>query len=154
VQVLGQCKGVVSAVVSVLCFHNIVPVVGWMGYSFTVFGCLLYGRCKVRDTMNLMNPALSCATVYHCPVPETPATADSTARSDALCRSSLPICFAGTCLSYQLTQLQTRAGQGFNQIRCSLCLSSLLVGGTVHHRVACKALLHFVLKLHFSAVLV
>lgn len=34
--------------VSVLCFHNLVPVLGWFGYSVTVGGCLLYGRCKTR----------------------------------------------------------------------------------------------------------
>ena len=48
VQVLGQCKGVISAVVSVLCFKNVVPVVGWLGYGITVVGCFLYGRCKVH----------------------------------------------------------------------------------------------------------
>lgn len=50
-QVLGQCKGVISAVVSVLCFHNMVPTLGWCGYSVTVGGCLLYGRCKVQSRM-------------------------------------------------------------------------------------------------------
>lgn len=48
VQVLGQCKGVLSAVVSVLCFHNVVPVLGWCGYSVTVGGCFMYGRCKTH----------------------------------------------------------------------------------------------------------
>lgn len=47
-QVLGQCKGVISAVVSVLCFHNVVPVLGWCGYSVTVAGCFMYGRCKTN----------------------------------------------------------------------------------------------------------
>lgn len=47
-QVLGQCKGVISAVVSVLCFHNVVPVLGWCGYSVTVMGCFMYGRCKTH----------------------------------------------------------------------------------------------------------
>ena len=48
VQVLGQCKGVISAIVSVLCFHNLVPVWGWVGYGVTVVGCLAYGRCKAH----------------------------------------------------------------------------------------------------------
>jgi hypothetical protein len=47
-QVLGQCKGVISAVVSVCCFHNFVPVFGWMGYGITVVGCIAYGRCKAH----------------------------------------------------------------------------------------------------------
>jgi hypothetical protein len=47
-QVLGQCKGVISAIVSVLCFRNIVPVWGWVGYGVTVVGCFAYGRCKAK----------------------------------------------------------------------------------------------------------
>lgn len=47
-QVLGQSKGVLSAVMSVACFHNVVPAAGWFGYGITVFGCTLYGRCKAR----------------------------------------------------------------------------------------------------------
>jgi hypothetical protein len=48
VQVLGQCKGVISAVVSVMCFRNIVPAWGWIGYGVTVVGCVAYGRCKAH----------------------------------------------------------------------------------------------------------
>lgn len=47
-QVLGQCKGILSAIVSVLCFHNVVPVFGWVGYGITVVGCIAYGRCKAH----------------------------------------------------------------------------------------------------------
>lgn len=47
-QVLGQCKGIISAVVSVLCFHNLVPTLGWLGYGITVIGCIIYGRCKAH----------------------------------------------------------------------------------------------------------
>ena len=47
-QVLGQCKGVISAIVSVLIFRNIVPAFGWIGYGATVVGCIAYGRCKAH----------------------------------------------------------------------------------------------------------
>jgi hypothetical protein len=50
-QVLGQCKGVISAVVSVACFHNVVPALGWFGYAVTVVGCTIYGRCKAHSRM-------------------------------------------------------------------------------------------------------
>lgn len=60
-QVLGQCKGVISAVVSVACFHNVVPVLGWCGYSVTVMGCFMYGRCKThaRKMKLLMKSSMS-----------------------------------------------------------------------------------------------
>lgn len=60
-QVLGQCKGVISAVVSVLCFHNLVPVLGWFGYSVTVAGCFMYGRCKAhaRKLRHMMKSSMS-----------------------------------------------------------------------------------------------
>lgn len=65
-QVLGQCKGVISAVVSVLCFHNVVPALGWCGYSVTVGGCLLYGRCKVHSRMQAsMSKHLHKSSTYN-----------------------------------------------------------------------------------------
>ena len=63
---LGQCKGVISAVVSVLCFHNVVPALGWCGYSVTVGGCLLYGRCKVHSRMQAsMSKHLHKSSTYN-----------------------------------------------------------------------------------------
>lgn len=56
IQVLGQCKGIISAVVSVLCFHNMVPVFGWIGYSVTVVGCIAYGRCKTFYSQHGTDP--------------------------------------------------------------------------------------------------
>ena len=55
-QVLGQCKGVISAVVSVLCFHNLVPTLGWFGYGVTVVGCIIYGRCKAKFRPQIKHP--------------------------------------------------------------------------------------------------
>lgn len=47
-QVLGQCKGIVSAVTSVAFFKNVVTTAGWFGYGLTVAGCLAYGQAKRR----------------------------------------------------------------------------------------------------------
>uniref|UniRef100_A0A7R9W0I2 Sugar phosphate transporter domain-containing protein n=1 Tax=Chlamydomonas euryale TaxID=1486919 RepID=A0A7R9W0I2_9CHLO len=45
-QVLGNAKGVVAAIVSVFVFHNPVTVSGVLGYAMTVFGVVLYSASK------------------------------------------------------------------------------------------------------------
>jgi drug/metabolite transporter (DMT)-like permease len=47
-QVLGNAKGAVAVVVSILLFRNPVSVVGMVGYSLTVFGVFLYSEAKRR----------------------------------------------------------------------------------------------------------
>uniref|UniRef100_A0A7N0TH95 Sugar phosphate transporter domain-containing protein n=1 Tax=Kalanchoe fedtschenkoi TaxID=63787 RepID=A0A7N0TH95_KALFE len=48
-QVLGNAKGAVAVVVSILIFKNPVSVTGMLGYSLTVFGVILYGEAKKRS---------------------------------------------------------------------------------------------------------
>ncbi|KAL0708225.1 hypothetical protein Bca4012_074651 [Brassica carinata] len=48
-QVLGNAKGVVAVVISVLLFRNPVTVMGIGGYSITVLGVVAYGETKRRD---------------------------------------------------------------------------------------------------------
>ncbi|XP_016501054.1 putative sugar phosphate/phosphate translocator At3g11320 [Nicotiana tabacum] len=45
-QVLGNAKGAVAVVVSILIFRNPVSVTGMLGYTFTVFGVILYSEVK------------------------------------------------------------------------------------------------------------
>jgi multidrug transporter EmrE-like cation transporter len=47
-QVLGNAKGAMAVVVSILLFRNPVSVVGMVGYSLTVFGVFLYSEAKRR----------------------------------------------------------------------------------------------------------
>ncbi|EFJ15928.1 hypothetical protein SELMODRAFT_85074 [Selaginella moellendorffii] len=47
-QVLGNAKGAVAVVVSILLFRNPVSVVGMAGYTLTVFGVILYSESKRR----------------------------------------------------------------------------------------------------------
>ncbi|XP_042481517.1 UDP-URONIC ACID TRANSPORTER 1-like [Macadamia integrifolia] len=48
-QVLGNAKGAVAVVISILLFRNPVTVVGIAGYSLTVIGVVLYGETKRRS---------------------------------------------------------------------------------------------------------
>ncbi|XP_027110871.1 probable sugar phosphate/phosphate translocator At3g11320 [Coffea arabica] len=48
-QVLGNAKGAVAVVVSILIFRNPVSVTGMLGYSLTVFGVVLYSEAKKRS---------------------------------------------------------------------------------------------------------
>lgn len=48
-QVLGNAKGAVAVVVSILLFRNPVSVTGMLGYTLTVFGVILYGEAKRRS---------------------------------------------------------------------------------------------------------
>ncbi|EXB54150.1 putative sugar phosphate/phosphate translocator [Morus notabilis] len=48
-QVLGNAKGAVAVVVSILIFRNPVSVTGMMGYSLTVIGVVLYSEAKKRS---------------------------------------------------------------------------------------------------------
>ncbi|KAA8534118.1 hypothetical protein F0562_031690 [Nyssa sinensis] len=47
-QVLGNAKGAVAVVVSILIFRNPVSVTGMLGYSLTVMGVVLYSEAKKR----------------------------------------------------------------------------------------------------------
>ncbi|KAJ4725664.1 Nucleotide-sugar transporter family protein [Melia azedarach] len=48
-QVLGNAKGAVAVVVSILIFRNPVSVTGMLGYSLTVIGVILYNEAKKRN---------------------------------------------------------------------------------------------------------
>lgn len=48
-QVLGNAKGAVAVVVSILIFKNPVSVTGMLGYSLTVLGVVLYSEAKKRS---------------------------------------------------------------------------------------------------------
>ncbi|KAL3521169.1 hypothetical protein ACH5RR_019318 [Cinchona calisaya] len=48
-QVLGNAKGAVAVVVSILIFRNPVSVTGMLGYSLTVLGVVLYSEAKKRS---------------------------------------------------------------------------------------------------------
>jgi hypothetical protein len=48
-QVLGNAKGAVAVVVSILIFRNPVSVTGMLGYSLTVLGVILYSEAKKRS---------------------------------------------------------------------------------------------------------
>ncbi|KAL1332631.1 hypothetical protein HN51_061410 [Arachis hypogaea] len=48
-QVLGNAKGAVAVVISILIFRNPVSVTGMLGYSLTVFGVILYSEAKKRS---------------------------------------------------------------------------------------------------------
>ncbi|KAK6245001.1 hypothetical protein QUC31_011410 [Theobroma cacao] len=45
-QVLGNAKGAVAVVVSILIFRNPISLIGMLGYSLTVFGVVLYSESK------------------------------------------------------------------------------------------------------------
>ena len=47
-QVLGNAKGAVAVVISILIFKNAVSVIGMMGYGLTVFGVILYSKPRKR----------------------------------------------------------------------------------------------------------
>ncbi|XP_054818397.1 probable sugar phosphate/phosphate translocator At3g11320 isoform X3 [Prosopis cineraria] len=48
-QVLGNAKGAVAVVISILIFRNPVSVTGMLGYTLTVFGVILYSEAKKRS---------------------------------------------------------------------------------------------------------
>ncbi|CAJ1960281.1 unnamed protein product [Sphenostylis stenocarpa] len=48
-QVLGNAKGAVAVVISILIFRNPVSVTGMCGYSLTVIGVVLYSEAKKRS---------------------------------------------------------------------------------------------------------
>ncbi|EXB89967.1 putative sugar phosphate/phosphate translocator [Morus notabilis] len=47
-QVLGNAKGAVAVVVSILIFKNPISFIGMLGYAITIFGVVLYGEVKKR----------------------------------------------------------------------------------------------------------
>ncbi|KAF0924013.1 hypothetical protein E2562_008359 [Oryza meyeriana var. granulata] len=52
-QVLGNAKGAVAVVVSILIFRNPVTFMGMLGYGITVAGVVLYGEAKKRSKAGL-----------------------------------------------------------------------------------------------------
>ncbi|XP_028771436.1 probable sugar phosphate/phosphate translocator At3g11320 isoform X2 [Neltuma alba] len=48
-QVLGNAKGAVAVVISILIFRNPVSVTGMLGYTLTVIGVVLYSEAKKRS---------------------------------------------------------------------------------------------------------
>lgn len=50
IQVLGNAKGVVAAVISVIIFKNPVTAVGAFGYVITIIGTALYTWAKVSES--------------------------------------------------------------------------------------------------------
>lgn len=48
-QVLGNAKGAVAVVISILIFKNPVSVTGMLGYALTVCGVILYSEAKKRS---------------------------------------------------------------------------------------------------------
>lgn len=48
VQVLGNAKGAVAVVISILIFKNPITAIGMVGYGFTVLGVVLYTEAKKR----------------------------------------------------------------------------------------------------------
>ncbi|KAL3531736.1 hypothetical protein ACH5RR_005257 [Cinchona calisaya] len=48
-QVLGNAKGAVAVVISIIIFRNPVSVTGMLGYSLTVIGVVLYSEAKKRS---------------------------------------------------------------------------------------------------------
>jgi hypothetical protein len=47
-QVLGNAKGAVATVVSILLFRNPVTVMGMVGYTITITGVIAYSEAKRR----------------------------------------------------------------------------------------------------------
>ncbi|KAK7256859.1 hypothetical protein RIF29_30399 [Crotalaria pallida] len=51
-QVLGNAKGAVAVVVSILIFKNPISIEGMLGYVLTVTGVIMYGETKKKDGLN------------------------------------------------------------------------------------------------------
>lgn len=47
-QVLGNAKGVIAAIIAVFVFHNPVTVFGWLGYGITMVGVVAYSESRKR----------------------------------------------------------------------------------------------------------
>ncbi|KAL5059455.1 hypothetical protein RYX36_031059 [Vicia faba] len=57
-QVLGNAKGVVAVVISILIFRNPVTFIGMAGYAVTVMGVVAYGETKRRPVVKSMGKNL------------------------------------------------------------------------------------------------
>ncbi|KAG5071513.1 hypothetical protein AAZX31_03G068300 [Glycine max] len=51
-QVLGNAKGAVAVVVSILIFKNPISMIGMLGYALTIIGVILYSETKKRYSKN------------------------------------------------------------------------------------------------------
>lgn len=60
-QVLGNAKGVIAAIISVLIFHNPVSVLSWLGYGITMVGVVAYSESRKRS--NKRNEATDAEAV-------------------------------------------------------------------------------------------
>jgi len=49
---LGNAKGAVAVVVSILIFKNPISMMGMLGYALTVTGVILYSETKKRYSKN------------------------------------------------------------------------------------------------------
>ena len=61
-QVLGNGKGVVGVLLSILIFRNPVTVTGMFGYAITVAGVVLYGESKKLKKTDRLQPSLSSSS--------------------------------------------------------------------------------------------
>jgi multidrug transporter EmrE-like cation transporter len=48
-QVLGNAKGAIAVVVSILIFKNPISVIGMAGYGLTVVGVVMYSEAKKKN---------------------------------------------------------------------------------------------------------
>ncbi|CAL6305818.1 unnamed protein product [Bathycoccus prasinos] len=48
-QVLGNAKGAVAVIISILIFRNPVSIAGMIGYTITIFGVVFYSEAKKRS---------------------------------------------------------------------------------------------------------
>jgi drug/metabolite transporter (DMT)-like permease len=66
-QVLGNAKGVAAAAISILIFHNPVTILGWVGYSITMFGVIAYSESRKRSGKG-KEPAVGPLLLFTTPV--------------------------------------------------------------------------------------
>ncbi|WPT12329.1 Putative sugar phosphate/phosphate translocator [Picochlorum sp. SENEW3] len=76
-RVLGNAKGVVAVVASVICFRNPVTFYTILGYSITVGGVILYSNAKRQSRKVDALKKLSAAKVSGIEQPSSPFTPSS-----------------------------------------------------------------------------
>jgi len=82
-QVLGNAKGVVAVVASVICFRNPVTFYTILGYSITVGGVILYSNAKRQSRKMDALKKLSAAKISDIEQPSSPFTPSSNAKNTA-----------------------------------------------------------------------
>ena len=91
-QVLGNAKGVVAALISLAIFKNPVTIKGAVGYGITVFGVILYSEVRAA-------PQSACCAMLCCVGPG----------------------WAGRCCSMLCRAVPGQAGLGWTVSCCVLC---------------------------------